>query len=191
MRTKIIVIVLLLALIVPALYTQVLKPITIQAKKVQCVSWDATYVGIENQAKEIINDSYNKNEVFIHSFKDKLPSSNPNDYMTMYCTLEIKNRSVFHMNSVEAFVWGLGDYSEKVLFSYSSSEVVTSGVWRLSSGEITFRLDLFIANMDETAIRNLVKGIKSKVISEGDFIGIREEIIDFSNCKNVTVEFGK
>ena len=45
--------------------------------------------------------------------------------------------------------------------------------------------------MDENAIRELVKDIKAKVIYEGDFIGVREEIVDFSNCKNVTVEFGK
>ena len=81
------------------------------------------------------------------------------------------------------------NYEENVLFSESSDSAVSGPTWRFSSEDETFIFDVYIADMDETAVRNLIKGLKAKVIYEGDFIGVREEIVDFADCENVSVEF--
>lgn len=174
-----------------ALYTQIWKPLIIKPKVAECITWDATYDSIEAQAETAITGEYDKTNFFIHSFDNKLPSHNPDDYMTIYCTLEIMNRSIFHMNSVKAVVFELVNYEENVLFSDSSDSVMSGATWRFSSNDETFILDVYVANMDETAVRDLIRGLKAKVIYEGDFIGIREEIIDFADCENVTVEFAE
>ncbi len=171
------------------LYTQIWRPLIIIPKEAQCITWDATYFSIEAQAEMVLADEYDKTNFFIHSFNDKLPSQNPDDYMTIYCTLGVENRSIFHMNSVKAIVFVLDNYEENVLFSESSDSAVSGPTWRFSSEDETFIFDVYIADMDETAVRNLIKGLKAKVIYEGDFIGVREEIVDFADCENVSVEF--
>lgn len=113
---------------------------------------------------------YDKNTVSIHAFNGNLPSENPNDYMNVYCTLSIGNRSVFNIYPIKAVVYELGDYKENVLFSLSSDAAVPGRAWRFSNSEVTFQLDVNVANMDESAIKDLVKGIKAKVIYKGDFI---------------------
>jgi len=95
------------------------------------------------------------------------------------------------MNSIKAAAFELGDYKERVLFSDSSDSAVSTTIWRFSKGLITFRLDVYVADMDENAVRNLVKVIKSKVVYKGNFIGVRETVVDFSNCKDITVELAQ
>jgi len=42
--------------------------------------------------------------------------------------------------------------------------------------------------LDEAAIKELARGIKAKVIYKGEAIELKEEIIDFSRCKDITLE---
>jgi hypothetical protein len=132
-----------------------LKPVVISPEKVECLVWYATYDAVKTQAEKVLNGEYDKTRFFIHSFKDKLPSDNHDDYMTIYCTLKVKNRSIFHMNTVETVAFELGDFKENVLFSYSSDFAVSGGTWRFSESEETFRLDVYVGNMDENAVRDL------------------------------------
>ena len=172
------------------IYTQIWKPLVIKPKEAQCIVWDATYDAVKAKAEDALADEYDKTSFFIHSFDGVLPSDNPDDYMSVYCTLQVKNRSIFHMNSVNAVVLELNNYEKNVLFSDSSDTVVSGGLWRFTTEDETFRLIIYIADMDETAIRDLIKGLKAKVTFEGDFIGVREKIIDFADCDNVIVDFG-
>ena len=175
--------------IVIALYTQIWKPLTLYPLEAECIVWDATYDAAQAQAEMVLSGEYDKTMFFIHSFKDKLPSDNPDDYMTIYCTIRAKNRSVFHINSLKAVVFDLDNYEENVLFSDSSDSVIAGPIWRHTTSDETFRLKVYVGDMDETAVRELVKGLTAKVTYEGDFTGIREKLIDFSECETVTVEF--
>ena len=187
-KIKIITVVTVIAVFCILGYTQIYRPVSIQPKKAECITWDATYESIKGFAEAYKSGEYNKNTTFIHAFDGKLPSDNPNDYMTVYCTLEVKNRSIFHMSNLEAIVLELGNHAGNVLYSTSSSDTVGGGVFRFSEKDITFILDVYIGNMDETAIKEMVKGIKAKVMYEGDFTGVKEETIEFSNCNNITIE---
>ncbi len=163
-----------------ALYTQIWRPLKVKP------------IEIRFFAENTLNNDFVKEEdgttFIIHSFKDKLPSDNPEDYITINCTLKVTNRSIFNVNSFKAVVFELDNYEENVLFSISSDIVKSRPAWRFSSHEETIRLYVHIGDMDEAAIRELVKGIKVKVTYEGDFIGGREEIINFSDPKNIKIE---
>lgn len=110
--------------------------------------------------------------------------------MDIYCTLEITNRSIFDLTYIDAIVLELGPHADNVLFSTSASHHVTGtgSVFKLSKGNITFFLNIYIGDLDEAAIKELARGIKAKVIYKGEAIELKEEIIDFSRCKDITLE---
>lgn len=189
MKKKQIIISTLVLILGIAFYTQIWKPLRVKPIEIRFLvenSRDNTLI----KEEDIIRANEEDETTFIiHSFKDKLPSDNLEDYMTINCTLKVSNRSIFNINSFKAAVFELDNYEENVLFSVSSDIVKSRQTWRLSSHEETIRLYVYIGDMDEEAIRELLKGMKAKITYEGDFIGTREEIIKFNDPKNVEIEY--
>ena len=68
-----------------------------------------------------------------------------------------------------------------MLFSISSDVVKASPKWRLSNDEKTIRLYVYIGDMNDEALRDLVEGMTARITYEGNFIGAREEIISFKS----------
>lgn len=192
MRNKVKIIVAVIVIMVFAIlgYTQLYRPISIKPKMMECITWDSTYEGTKARAESYNNGELDKETTFVHAFDGKLPSEDPNDYMDIYCTLEITNRSIFDLTYIDAIVLELGPYADNVLFSTSASHHVTGtgSVFKLSKGNITFFLNIYIGDLDEAAIKELARGIKAKVIYKGEAIELKEEIIDFSRCKDITLE---
>lgn len=49
-------------------------------------------------------------------------------------------------------------------------------------------LEIYIGDLEEAAIKDLLKGIEVKVIYDVEVSGSKEEIIDFSKCDSITIE---
>lgn len=180
-KTKIIITLLLLLVICITLYTQIWKPLSVKPTEVQFIAenLEDDYLIPEKNLFSTLEE--NKTTYYAHSFKGSLPSDNPEDYMTIYCTLKVSNRSIFNINSFKASVFELNNYENNVLFSISSDVVKASPKWRLSSDEKTIRLYVYIGDMNDEALRDLVEGMTARITYEGNFIGAREEIISFKS----------
>lgn len=188
MKLKVVGIVIVLILMIGVVYTQLMKPLTMKPEKVDASVWYVGYESIEKQAEDI-NNGMKDDTMTIHSFNGKLPSNNPDDYMTIYFNVAIKNRSLFNISPIEAVVYELGSHKENVLFSYSSSAGFMGRALRFTSTVVTFPIHVYVKGMDEQAIEELIKDVKAKVVYKGDFIGTKEQIIDFSKCKNIKISF--
>lgn len=68
---------------------------------------DRTYDRIKSLVEDYTSGELNK-DIFIHNFDGKLPSENPNDYMTAYYTLQVKNRRIFDVGYINSIVLELG-----------------------------------------------------------------------------------
>ena len=66
----------IIALVI-GIYTQLWKPLIIVPKEARGTIFDEANVIMEAQAEEILNDEYDKANIFIHSFDGTLPSQNP------------------------------------------------------------------------------------------------------------------
>lgn len=192
MKTKIKIIsgIILAIIVVITIYTQLYAPVVVEIESIKCVSWDATYITLEALADAYSTGEYDKTTTFIHSFNGKLPSENPNDYMDIYCKIKVKNRNIIDDFSVDAAVSELGKNSENVLFSFPASCITKPLVFKSSENTITFILDIYIGNMTESEIKELVQGMKAKFVYSGKYLGKREKIISFKNCeKKINIKF--
>lgn len=178
----------LIVLVGVGVYTNFVKPLKIKPEKVDGVVWNAGFDSIVSHVEDFEKGDL-ADTVKIESFNGTLPSDEAKDYMTIYFTVEVKNRSLLNFHDIEAVSSEIGKFNENVLFSHSSNEAVPGRVWRLSDSEIAFILDVNVADMDEQAVKDLVKSVKAKVSYKGGILGKREQVIDFSKVKHVYVDF--
>lgn len=162
------------------------RPISAKVEQVECVTWDATYMGISTTAEKIEAEDYDKDKIFIHSY-DGLKSDNVNDYMNIYCEIKVTNHNRFEDFDVDAVVCEVGNYEDHVLFSYAASENIKRTIHPMSEDTVTVKLDVYVAGMSEQEIQTLVDGIKIKFIGKG-FLGDYVKIFNLSDCSNVTIE---
>ncbi|MFP3155710.1 hypothetical protein LQZ18_15030 [Lachnospiraceae bacterium ZAX-1] len=166
---------------------------SIRVQGIDCITWDATYVSIEAFANEYYpKDDYDKNTTFIHAFNGTLPSDKPEDYMDIYCSFEVINRSLFDQVYVDALISKLGEHAGNVLWSDSAGSGFGTYLHRLSKDSITFRLAIYIGDMTDDNIKEMVQTMKASALCEGKYLGTREKEIGFKNSKDkITIERAK
>lgn len=169
-------------------YYNFLKPIKIEPKKVVCQNWDATYVSIKAFEEMYLSENYNKSTTVIHSFQGKLPSENPKDYMTVYISLEAKNRCWFDSYIVDGSITEIGKYKEMALFSYTLGEGGTIQVFHNSVKEGTIVLDIYIGNHTDEEIKEFIRSISIETISKGKIMNKKKSTISLENMEEITIE---
>ncbi len=157
--------------------------ITADIESVECMVMDGTDGSILHSAEMVDSDRYEEG-LTRYSYDGKLPSENPNDYMTIYCNLHVKNNSLFEQVRVDANVSYVENSVENLLFSYSSSNVVYRFVDSGEDAVITARMHLYIADMSDEDIEKFIDGVIVDFIVGGE---VRKQI-KLSDCENVIIE---
>jgi len=184
--------VLLLAVIlgIVFLWTQVLSPVKASVGKVECISWDATYDTIENEAKLYHNGSLPK-ETIAYGFTGELPSKNPKDYMTIYCNFETQNTSILERYTVNAVLKDAEKYRERILFVSDANATVIPIADRMDKVVGNIILHVYIKDMSEAEIEELVRGLELTVKAYGKHFGTEEKTLSYKNCEDITIEFAE
>lgn len=190
MKKKIIIILCILFIICLCVtsYYNLIHPIKLVSVNVECINWDATYVGLEAFENNYNNGEYNKDKTLIHNFDGKLPSDNPNDYMDVYINLEFENRNLFQAYDVDGYISNFKNNKEMPIYSNIMSDVERVFIFRKSEKTGSIVATLYIADKTDEEVMNMVRGIELKFVANGDYFGKQELEIDLSNVDDITVE---
>ena len=178
--------VLLATMLIAVILTQVVFTIKASPVNVEGVTWDATY-SIEDTAKRFQSGTMFDYE-HAWSFNGNLPSDDPNDFIDIYCWFEVENTGYIDQYTMDATLKSAENHSENILFVTDANAVVTSRVWRRSSKRAYIILQVYIGNLDEDQIRDLISGLTLSVEAQGDYFGTRHRTVSFDTCDNVSIE---
>lgn len=178
--------VLLATMLIAIILTQVVFTIKTSPLKVEGVTWDAT------DTIEYTVERFQSGTMFDYehawSFNGKLPSDDPNDFIDLYCWFEVKNTGYIDQYTMDATLKNAENYSGNILFVTDANAVMTSRVWRKSSKQACIILQVYIGNLDENQIRELISGLTLSVEAQGDYFGTRHRTVSFDTCDNVSIE---
>ena len=178
--------VLLATMLIAIILTQVVFTIKTSPLKVEGVTWDAT------DTIEYTVERFQSGTMFDYehawSFNGKLPSDDPNDFIDLYCWFEVKNTGYIDQYTMDATLKNAENYSENILFVTDANAVMTPRVWRKSSKQACIILQVYIGNLDENQIRELISGLTLSVEAQGDYFGTRHRTVSFDTCDNVSIE---
>ena len=166
---------------------QIVFPIKAEIDHIECVTWDATYDTLVAYAEQVESGNYDPNTLFIHSY-DGIKSENHSDYMNVYVYINVKNLSLFSNYTVDAAISEIEGYETNVLFSHTASEMFSNNIEALSNQGILVRMDIFVGDLSEDEIRQLVKATKIKIVANRGMFGNYEKEISLSGCDNITIE---
>lgn len=191
MKKKIIlsiVAVLLVAIIGVTSYFNFIRPLSINVTEVRCENWDATYESIKTFEEMYNKGEYNKDTTVIHNFNGKLPSDNPEDYMSVYIDIDVQNRNWFQRYSVDGYISNIEKYQDMALYSETMGAVEKITVFRNSDKSGTIVLDLYVGNHSDDEIEEFVKSITINMSGKGNIIGKKTMSIKLADLENITLE---
>lgn len=183
-KCGVIVIVLMLILIV---LFQTVFTIKVTPAEVQCIRWDATFVSLEASAERYNNNTLADTEC-AYSFTGELPSQSPDDYINIYCYFDVKNISFIDQYSINGTLKSSNKYSENILFVSNANAAFTTRLFRNSTESVYIILDVYVGNLNEKQIMELVQGLTITVKAYGDLFGPRSKEVSFDKCENVLMD---
>lgn len=177
----------LVTILIVLILSQLVFTIKITPTKVQCTKWDATFVSLEATVERYNSNTLTDNE-YAYSFTGELPSKNQDDYINIYCYFDVENNSYIDQYSINGTLKSSSKYSENILFVSNANAAFTTQVFRNSSESAYIVLDVYVGNLNENQIHELVQGLTITVKAYGDLFGSRSKDISFDKCENVSVE---
>ncbi len=178
----------LLAAFAVAIFSQVIFPIATAPVDVQCTNWDATYTYLEKAAER-----YDTEELYDYehacSFKGKLPSDNPWDYMDIYCSFSVKNSSFAERYSIDATLKNAENYADHILFFSDARAAYTTPLFSRQAVQAYIVLTVYSGDLSEEQLSELVNGLTVTVKANGHYFGARSKDVSFKKCENI--EFHK
>ena len=178
--------VLFIAALTAVILTQVIFTIKTSPTKVKCLNSDATYT-IEYTAERYLSGTMSDYE-HAWAFDGELPSKDPADYIDIYLMFDVENTCYVDQYTVDATLKSAAKYSENILFVTDAGAVVTPHVWRRQTTQAYVLLEVYIGNLNEDQIRELVSGITLSVKAQGDYFGTRNRTVSFKECDNISIE---
>ncbi len=176
-----------LIVLVVTILSQMVFTIKATPKQVECVRWDATFISLESMIER-----YNSNELndyeYAYSYDGELPSKNPNDYINIYCYFDVQNKSLIEQYSIDGTLKDANKYSENILFVSNANASFTQQIFRDSTKSAYIVLDVYIGNLNEDQINELVEGLTITVKANGRFFGTRSKNISFDECEDISFE---
>jgi hypothetical protein len=169
------------------IFSQIVFPVRFSPLKVECVKWDAVYPSIEYKA-ETTNRGELEDGTYVYSFNGELPSDNPEDYMSIYCYFMASSNCLIDKFNINAILKDAAIYKEKILFVTQADAVYGYRIGRLEQTECYVILDVYVGDMNEMQIQELVRGIEIDIRVYGDYIGQREGKVMYNKCENITLE---
>lgn len=177
----------LVTILIVLILSQLVFTIKITPTKVQCTRWDATFVSLEATVERYNSNTLTDNE-YAYSFTGELPSKNQDDYINIYCYFDVENNSYIDQYSINGTLKSSSKYSENILFVSNANAAFTTQVFRNSSESAYIVLDVYVGNLNENQIHELVQGLTITVKAYGDLFGSRSKDISFDKCENVSIE---
>lgn len=178
----------LLAAFAATIFSQVIFPIGTAPVSVQCTNWEATYTYLEKAAER-----YNAEELYDYehacSFKGKLPSDNPEDYMDIYCSFSVKNSSFVERYSIDATLKNAAKYADHILFFSDARAAYTTPLFRRQAVQAYIVLTVYTGDLSDEQLSELVNGLTVTVKAYGHYFGARSKDVSFEKCGNI--EFDK
>lgn len=178
---------LLAALFLVVVFTQVIFTINVTPASVECVRWDATYTSVKATA-----DRYNAGQLndyeHAYSFTGELPSENPEDYITIYCYFDVENTGYIDQYVIDATLKKAKAHSENILFVSDAIAAYSVRVFRNSTKQANITLDVYIGNLTEAEITELVNGLSISVKAQGEYFGNRTRTISYAKCDNISIQ---
>ena len=185
MKKIITIIGLILVIVVSILYvTQIKFAISGKICEVKCISWDATYESVVASAEAADNKNL-PSDVIAYSYDNSLPSENPNDYMNIYVYCDVKSSSIQKYN-LKMSLSSAEKYKENILFI--SEQPVGADTDRFGKDNMYIILDVYIGNLNDEQIKELVRGLDVKIKGYGEFVGKSETNVSFDKCDKIKIE---
>lgn len=169
-------------------YTQMYKPITIMKNEVECFLNFSTYDAVQSFAEDCRQGE--QDNCIGYSVDNGLPSTNPDDYFQIEYDITIRNRSLVERLRLDAYVVELGENKKNVLWANAASSGFVRFADRLEKVTICVRMFVYKGDMTEEDVKELVKDIKIKFVSNGTYLGKREKTITFDDVDNLKIESG-
>ena len=175
----------IVVLLIVVTFHQIINPISVTAIKAECIKWDNTYEEITELAER-----HNRGELdtaeHTHSFAGTLPSENSDDYIVISCFFNIDNHSIIEKYVATASVTGIEKYADNVLFSVDAGAVNPIQVYRNDSAQGYVRVYVFIGNLTDEQVNELVKGISVSIEADGLLWGDRTKEVSFTKCEDIS-----
>lgn len=175
------------ALSISIVLSQMIFTIKVFPTEVQCIRWDATFVSLEATVERYNNNTLSDTE-YAYSFTGELPSNNPDDYINIYCYFDVKNISCIDQYSINGTLKSSSKYAENILFVSNANAAFTTHLFRNSTESAYIVLDVYIGNLNEEQIQELVQGLTITVKAYGDLFGSRIKEATFNKCENVLMD---
>ena len=185
MKVKKILIIVGIIVLIVAVFHQIIIPISATATKVECIKWDNTYEEITELAERHNRGELDTTE-HAHSFTGTLPSENSDDYIVVSYFFNIDNHSIIEKYVATASVTGIEKYADNVLFSVDAGAVNPIQVYRNDSAQGYVRAYVFVGNLTDEQIHELVKGISVSIAADGLLWGDRTKEVSFSKCEDIS-----
>ena len=172
------------------LLTQLVSPLWITSKKASCDTWDAVYESLEYEEEEFKRDGSkaDEGEQWI-SFNGTKPSDNPADYVQVILNFEVQNLSLWNRYIVNATLEDATAFKERILIASDADVVVTEVVNPLKNAEYNVLLTVYKEGLSEEQLRELVRGIKIKVMYKGEYFGTYERELSYSDCSEIKFSY--
>ena len=185
MKKKITIAGLILGVFILVIYiTQIKYSINGKATEVECSSWDATYGSVVASAEAADNKNL-PSDTIAYSYDNSLPSENPNDYMSIYVYCDVKSSSIQKYN-LKMSLSSAEKYKENILFI--SEQPTGADTDRFGKDNMYIILDVYIGNLSDDQIKELVRGLNVKIKGYGEFVGKSETNISFDKCDKIAIK---
>jgi len=175
----------IIVLLIVVVFHQIIIPISATTTKVECIKWDNTYEEITELAERHNRGELDTTE-HTHSFTGILPSENSDDYIVISCFFNIDNHSIIEKYVATASVIGIEKYADNVLFSVDAGAVNPIQVYRNDIAQGYVRAYVFIGNLTDEQVNELVKGVSISIEADGLLWGDRTKKISFAECDDVS-----
>lgn len=173
-------------ILIALILTQVIFTIKTSPMNVDCMIWD------EMESIEVTIESFRAGTLddYEHawSFNGELPSDDPNDYADIYCRFKVKNTGYIDQYKIDATLKSAEKYSENILFVIDAGAASTPRVWRRDTTQACVILKVYIGNLDENQIQELVNGLTLSVKAHGDYLGTRHRTVSYKKCDDITID---
>ena len=117
------------------------------------------------------------------SYQGKLPSTDPKDYMSVYINIETKNYNPLQDYSISAKTDDFLKHKENVLFASSTDNLLPITVNKFTANCETIHYLIYIGDLKEKEIVELVQNTKIKAEIKGTHYGKKTYIIPINNMK--------
>lgn len=160
--------------------------VTVSGAKV--VYWCSAYDSIEAQAEDV--DKGNGSDDYLHvvSYDGKLPSSNPDDYITVYLNFSAKNLSYIQDVAVSAYLEDIGKYKENVLFATDSDGILPMLLYNGYKGDGYIILDVYTGNLKDEQIEELIRSVTVKIVNDKEYMGSSEKVLSYENVDSIEIK---